>query len=47
MEFHGAVWAPGGATHTGHNANGAFLGLVKLKGWVANGRGELPLALGI
>ena len=37
----------GGATHTGHNVSGALLRLAKRKGRVANGRGELPLTLGI
>ena len=47
MECHGTVWAPGGATHTGHNVSGVLLGLAKRKGRVANGRGKLPLTLGI
>lgn len=47
MGCHGTVWAPGGATHTGHNVSGALLYLVKQRGRVANGRGELPLTLGI
>ena len=47
MECHGIAWAPGGATHTGHNVSGALLRLAKRKGRVANGRGELPLTLGI
>ena len=47
MECHGTVWAPGGATHTGHNVSGVLLCLAKRKGRVANGRGKLPLTLGI
>ena len=46
MECHGAVRAPGGATHTGPNGSVPSC-LAEQKGRVANGRGELPLTSGI